>query len=847
MNYTAGIIAKVIHSSDSTLAHPDAIISYIALDTRRIQHAEGVIFFALSGSIHDGHDFIPDAIEKGVKNIVVEKTSYLFPTGINVFMVENILDALQNLAAFHRQNFPALEVIAVTGSNGKTTIKEWLYQMTKDRKVVKNPKSYNSQIGVPLSVWQIEEDDQLGIFEAGISRINEMVRLERIIQPTIGVFTNIGDAHSEGFEDMVTKIKEKAALFTHIDQLIFEVMDGAEINNDTSQNLSQNDEEALKNKQLLSTYILENFDQSKLISWGKSKQASLFSILKVEKTKSKSSLTILYDGSENTISLPFTDDASIQNVCHCIAVMLTLGMTLAYISTAVLKLQNIPMRLEMKNGINDSLLINDTYNADLSSFKVALDFMNQQSGNKHKMIIFSDFVETGIPPDELNRQMAALINASGVEYVTAIGTIVKNTDTYLDPFIYFDTYLTTSDYLKSVKRKSIKNRAILIKGARVFEMEKITNFLSDKNHTSVLEIDLHAVESNLSYFYRQLSGDTQVIAVIKASAYGSGSSELAQLLEFRKVGYLAVAFIDEGIELRKSGIKMPIMVLNPDETGVTDMLQYDLEPEVYGIDQLDYIIEAVNIQDSKQLKIHLKIDTGMHRLGFLADELDMVIQRLNETKSVVIKTIFTHLSSSEDPNDDDFTHLQARIFDTCYQTIIAQIGYAPSRHILNTAGIVRFPEYHYDYVRLGLGLYGIDSTHTIVEHLVKAHTLKAKVIQIKSVAKGSSIGYNRKGYLPDGGKVAIVSIGYADGLMRNLSNGNYSLMINSELYPIIGNICMDLTIVDISNAAGINVGDDVIIFNEDMPIENLAIAASTIPYEILSRISSRVRRLYIHA
>lgn len=820
--YTASKICDILGSDKSLLSNPGAKVSRISMDTRKIENPAETIFFALSGSMHDGHDFIHEAIAKGITNIVAENVPGLVTGAINIYIVPNSLLALQQLAKNHRTSFPALEVIAITGSNGKTTIKEWLYQLIQDRQVVKSPKSYNSQTGVPLSVWQISEGDALGIFEAGISLPNEMQALQEIIQPSLGLFTFLGDAHAEGFTDRSQKLAEKLNLFTHCTKIIFEE-DNADV----------------------ATAIRTRYADKKLISWGNSDEATLFTITNTSKNNDTSVINIVMQGMEYAVKIPFTDSASIQNVLHCIAVLLTLGMSLDEIKSGLTKLQNIPMRLEMKNGIHDSILINDTYNADIQSFKIALEFLSQQAGSKEKVLILSDFMQTGLDEDKLNHQLANLIHTHDIVHVVGIGTNIKSIEKFLDPFILFNCYQTTEQLIAKLPTLRVDNKAILVKGARSFQLENVIQALSDKAHSATLETDLQCIEKNLKIFSQLLPPATQIIAVIKASAYGSGSEELARFLEFKKVGYLAVAFIDEGIQLRQSGIVLPIIILNPDRNGVMDMIKYRLEPEVYSLDQIKEIISIVAQNIHITFHIHIKVDTGMHRLGFSQADITELGELLRNNQQIKVVSIFSHLSSSEDPGDDAYTHQQASNLNIAFQKLTDILQYKPYKHILNSSGIIRLPQYHYDMVRLGLGLYGIDSTETITPHLDKVHTLKATVVQIKEVTENDYIGYNRKGRPSQNGRIAIVNIGYADGLMRMAGNGRYSLGIHDRDFPIIGNVCMDLTILDIGNATDISVGDEVIVFGKSKPIETLATVCQTIPYEILSRISSRVRRLYV--
>ncbi len=820
--WTAKKIASTLGAGMTGICDPDAEIRHITTDTRRVETPSTTLFFALSGSLHDGHAFIHDAIDRGIKNIVVERDPGLQNRHVNVFLVPDSLKALQTLAARHRASFPDICVVGITGSNGKTTIKEWLYQMIQDKQVVKSPKSYNSQTGVALSVWQIREGDQLGLFEAGISRLHEMENLQRILMPQIGLFTMLGDAHAEGFASLTEKLNEKLILFKNAATIIFEEDD-----------------------LIVSMAIREMYSDKNLLSWGWNKNASLFRIIDLQKSNYQSRITIEIKGETHILIIPFSDAASIENALHCVATMLVIQYAPAQINEALKKIQIIPMRLEMKNGLHASILINDTYNADIQSLKIALEFLSQQSGAREKVVILSDFMQTGLDETTLNHRLAGLIQNHNITHLIGVGTTVASLEKHIDPFILFSSYATTEELLQKLPSIDLAHKAILVKGARKFRLERIVTALSEKAHTAVLETDLQSVENNLRFFSQKLSAGTKLIAVIKASAYGSGSEELARFLEFRKVGYLAVAFIDEGIQLRKAGVMLPVIILNPDRNGVLDMIRYDLEPEVYSLEQLREINALMASGEQKPFNIHLKVDTGMHRLGFMPEDMEDLCRLIGENRFLHVSSVFSHLSSSEDPGDDDFTHQQVTKLNQHFDFIATRLGYKPMKHILNSAGIIRFPEYHFDLVRLGLGLYGIDTTETIGSSLEKVHTLKATVVQLKHLNKDEFVGYNRKGIKETPGMVAIINIGYADGLMRRAGNGRYLVRINGQDYPIIGNVCMDLTIIDIGRNNGIKVGDEVFIFGKDKPVEDLAVVCETIPYEILSRISGRVKRLYI--
>lgn len=820
--YTAAEIRSILNPDWYQLVAPDLKPEYLVTDSRSIDYPVLSLFFAISGTLHDGHNYIDDVIAKGVRNIIAEHQIKNIPSGVNYFVVTDSKKALQQLVVHHRQQYKAIQVIGITGSNGKTTVKEWLGELLADRSVVKSPKSYNSQIGVPLSVWQIREVHQWGIFEAGISKHGEMAVLRDIIQPHIGIFTNIGDAHAEGFVDLNDKLMEKLLLFRHSDCIIF------------------NEDESV-----VAATIRKIYPEKKLLSWGSSKASTIFRIITTEKRVGGSVLQIACKEKIVTMTIPFADNASLSNIGHCIALMLLLGYSQEVIQERIMGLHNIAMRLEMKSGIRDCVIINDSYNADLQSLKIALEFQAQQAGNRDKMLIISDFYQTGLDEKELNMRIAHLMQLHKLSDVIAVGRQISAIEPFMDPFILFRRFADTDALLTHLNEMNIDHKIILVKGARKFELEKVVEQLTARKHSATLETDLQALGANLRYFSDRLSTGTGLIAVIKAAGYGSGSIELAKFLEFSKVSFLAVAFADEGVELRKAGIRLPIMVLNPESGSIRDMIRYNLEPEVYAPDQLAEILQVMNTEQVSRFGIHLKLDTGMHRLGFDENEIDELLNLLSDQSLIEVRSIFSHLSSSEDPGDDSFTHLQADLFLKMYHKITGAIGYHPLKHLLNTAGILRFPLYHFDMVRLGLGMYGIDVTGKEKEHLEKVHTLTARVLQIKQLNKGDAVGYNRKELMDEDGYTATINIGYADGLLRNSGNRKYSVRINGIDYPVIGNVCMDLIIVLLGKHHDVKVGDDVVIFGKDKPIEILAEVNHTIPYEILSRISPRIKRVYI--
>lgn len=819
--YTPNQLVELWNCTNFKIQDNLSSLTSICIDTRHIPLPDHALFFALKGSNSHGNIYIHDAIQKGIKNIVTDDISFVQEYPVNYFIVDDTIDALQQLAKYHRDQYSHLPIIGITGSHGKTIIKEWLSQLQAHKPIAKSPKSYNSQIGVALSLWEISDEDQLGIFEAGISQMGEMEKLEDMMSPNIGIFTTLGDAHDSGFDNSKQKLIEKIKLFKKSDIIIFE-----------------------EDNAFISKTIRSIYPNKILKSWGFNTQSTLLKIHKIIKKDIQSEMEIEVYGELKKITVPFNDDASLHNLLTCITSLLALGEEWDAFINSIQELKNLPMRLEMKNGLNGSLLINDTYNADLHSFRIALEFLSQQAGVRDKVVIISDFLQLGIDAELLAQKIAYLVDLHGISTLLGIGENMAILEKHLSPFILFHREENTESLIKYLDNWHYKNKAILIKGARKFNLEKVFERLSDRSHTTSLEIDLKAVENNLKVFKETLDPQTGIIAVIKASAYGTGSEDLALLLQNKKVSYLAVAFADEAVKLRKAGITQPIIILNPESNSLQDMIKYDLEPEIYSLNQLNTILAYIKNYNFK-IKIHLKIDTGMHRLGFESHDFHALTQLLkSEEEHLEVKSIFSHLTSAENDEHDEWTHYQAQNFLEAFTIITSQLNYPVKKHILNSAGILRFPEYQWDYVRLGLGLYGLSSI-TSFPGLERVHTLTAYIMQIKHLDVHQTVGYNKKGITNKQTNIAVINIGYADGLMRIAGMGRFFVSIHGTSYPIIGQICMDLTMIDIGQDIDkIHVGDPVIIFGKDKPIEDLAQACQTIPYEILSRISERIKRIY---
>lgn len=800
-----------------------AEIEYLLLDSRQITAPVVSLFFALTGKRHDGHRYIADAYKAGVRQFVVSQDVAVetLPEA-NVLKVADTLDALQLLAAHHRAQF-SLPVVGITGSNGKTVVKEWLYQLlAPDFNIVRSPKSYNSQVGVPLSVWQIRTEHTLGLFEAGISQPGEMERLARIIRPSIGLFTNIGPAHREGFASKMEKVQEKMRLFDEARTLVFCA-----------------DHEPVR--QAARAWQSER-PARRGFSWSKEGNPADFQVTGIQiDTAGYSKMTGCFESSKVEITIPFTDSASIENAIHCWVIMYLLNIPQEQITARMQRLYPVEMRLELKAGIQRCTLINDFYNNDLASLRIALQFAYQQARAGRLTVILSDILQSGQDKSDLYARVAALILEKKASRLIGIGAdipeIMEKLPSGFDAVFYADT----DAFLKNLAQHEFLDEIILIKGARPFEFERIARRLEQKAHKTVLEVNLTALVHNLNVYNRLLQPGTKMLAMVKASGYGTGSAEVAKLLEFHKVDYLGVAYADEGIELRQAGVNLPILVLNPEPSGLDAMYRHRLEPEIYSLPLLDELIHFAGKE--KRLAIHLKLDTGMHRLGFEANDIQPLMEKMEAFPNIEVRSVFSHLSASDASQHDAFTHRQAAAFSGMYSEIRSALGYAPLRHIVNTGGIARFPEYHFEMVRLGIGLYGIDSSG-LQDQLRVVNVLKATVSQVKNVDRGETVGYNRNGLVTSPSRIATISIGYADGFLRLASGGRYHVFVRGHRVPTIGNVCMDMTMIDVTNIPAVREGDEVIIFGDNPPVQELADCLQTIPYEVFTNISERVKRVY---
>ena len=822
-------IASIIGAE---VVETDASISQLLTDSRKIITPSESIFFALQGQRRDGHDFIPLLYEKGVRFFVVSKKmdDALFSQAV-FLQVADTLDALQKVAAEHRGHFH-YPVIGITGSNGKTIVKEWLWQvLSPDFKIVRNPKSYNSQIGVPLSVWQMSDQHNLAIFEAGISEPGEMDRLQSIIQPTIGIITNIGEAHSRGFRDQQQKADEKLRLFQQADVIIF--CNDQPIVKQAVQKLKQSNNNI-------------NRTPRKIFSWGRDRENTLC-ITSITKRNSSTLINARYQDQLIETEIPFTDDASVENVINCWCACLYLGVLPQIIHQRMMELQAVNMRLEFKSGLNNCAIINDSYSADLSSLKIALDFLEQQGSREKKTVILSDLFQSGQSDADLYAQVGRLLSGHHVNRVIGVGPAISKYLQLLlnkmDTQIKSAFFTSVEDFKKDFRQGSFKDETILVKGARIFEFEKIVRLLEKKVHQTVLEIDLKALAHNLNQFRQHLQPATRIMAMVKAFAYGSGGVEIASVLQYHKVDYLCVAYADEGVTLRQAGIQLPIMVLNVEENSFYAIISQNLEPVIFSVPLLKLFNHYLDMQGLIDWPVHLEIETGMNRLGFSNDELGDMKFHLQQP-FVKVKSIFSHLASSEDVEQDKFTANQYALFKKASSVIASFLHYPFLKHISNTSAIIRHPELELDMVRLGIGLYGVDPSNDPGLQLETVATLRSTIAQIKRIKPGETVGYNRKGTVNEDSIIATVRIGYADGYPRRLGNGAGSMLIHGQLAPVIGTVCMDMTMINITHIEGVNEGDDVIIFGKALPVQQLAQWAQTIPYELMTGISERVQRVY---
>ena len=821
MTYTIEKITTLIGAHRYGSA--DANIGFLLTDSRSLCFPEETLFFALMSERNDGHRYITDLYRRGVRNFVVafvpDDRAQQYPDA-NFLKVENTLTALQRLAERHRDEFD-VPIVGITGSNGKTMVKEWLYQLLTPHMVVtRSPRSYNSQIGVPLSVWLLAEQTQVGIFEAGISQPREMLALRDIIQPTIAVLTNLGPAHQENFPSLEAKCREKLQLFHDARTLVFPADD-----------------------ETVSRIVAESPTKGEVLAWSERDRTAAFFIESVEKTGKASTVHYIYKGTAGTYCLPFIDDASVQNSFTCATVALHLGLSQADLDARMQQLEPVAMRLEVKEGQHGCTLINDSYNSDINSLDIALDFMNRRPDHKgrKRTLILSDIHQSGEKASQLYAEVSALALKRGVEKFIGIGPqLMGQVDKIAVGEKYF--FNDCNAFLASEVFHTLRNEVILLKGARSFGFDRLTDLLVNKVHETTLEVNLNALVDNLNHYRSMMKPETKLVCMIKADAYGAGAVEVAKTLQDHRVDYLAVAVADEGVTLRKNGITSNIMVMNPEMTSFKTLFDYDLEPEVYSFRLLDALVRAAEKEGINNFPVHIKLNTGMNRLGFDPEQdIDEVISRLRQQNSLVPRSVFSHFVGSDADSFDDFSAEQFRLFDVASRKLQDAFPHKILRHIDNSAGIEHFPERQLDMCRLGIGLYGVNPRdNSIINNVC---TLKTTILQLRRVPASQTVGYSRKGTLEQDSLIAAIPIGYADGLNRHLGNRHCHCLVNGKPAPYVGNICMDITMIDVTGI-DCHEGDRVEIFGDELPVTVLSDALDTIPYEILTDISGRVRRVY---
>lgn len=815
-------ISEIAEMSDGLLVgRPDSEVCRLLMDSRLLSFPDDTLFIAVKSSRDDGHKYIDDLYRRNVRNFMISTDASAFAEykDANFIVVKDTVKALQRLTAMHRKRFNA-PVVGITGSNGKTIVKEWLYQLLhEDYHITRSPRSYNSQIGVPLSVWEMDEETNLALFEVGISKMDEMANLAPIVRPTIGVFTNLGEAHQENFASLKQKCIEKMKLFEGCGTIIY-----------------------CKDDKLVDICAQQMHPNANFVTFGRQKGTTL-QMTSEEFVNGATKITYLYAGKAYTISIPFTDYASIDNAMHCVCLLHSLGMDAKKISQRLSELESVAMRMEVKDGEKGCLLINDSYNSDINSLSIALDFLAQQATAKNmsKTLILSDIFQSGKEPDELYCSVAELVEKKNIERFIGIGSdISKYEQCFNVPQKSF--FADTDAFMQHVESFAFENEAILLKGSRKFHFETITDKLAKAVHETVLEVNLSALVNNFNYFRSFLKPGTKIMSMVKANAYGSGDIEVARTLQQNGCDYLAVAVADEGAVLRREGIHIPIVVMNPEPNSFLKIFENNLEPEVYSFALLKRMISEAEKLGITDYPIHLKMDTGMHRLGFELKDLDELIALLRSQKCVKPRSVFSHLVGSDDVIFDDFTQKQINLFCEMKQRLFDALPYKIMAHILNSAGIERFSDYQFDMVRLGIGHYGMSAVDS--SRLEEVCTLKTNILQIRRVPATDTVGYSRKGTLTRDSIIGAIPIGYADGFNRKLGNRNGKVLVNGCFAPIVGNVCMDVCMIDLTDVPNVKEGDTVILFGKGHPIQGVADTLGTISYEVLAGISKRVKRVY---
>ncbi len=826
MNYSITEIYNVLNVTGGQIIDEDAIVSQLLTDSRSLTLPSETIFFALRTEGGDGHNYIPDLYDKGVRNFVVANDYYALPecSSANYLAVESPLDALQALATYHRRRFRELPVIGITGSRGKTTVKEWLYQLLKDDyRIVRSPRSYNSQIGVPLSLWDIDNNTDLAIIEAGISTTGEMDNLQAMIRPTIGIITNLGSEHNDGFSSMQQKAQEKAKILFNCECIVYCADDP------------------------LVTHTIAPLVESDValgMSWSRNHCEAPLQVDRTDRTESTTTIHYTYDNKAGAITIPFNADRDLNNAITCLAVLLHLGLEQDVIAERMADLTPVGTRLNVIEGVNNCTLIVDSYTSDYNSLTPALNFMTRRAGIRPCTVILSDLSHESYIGDELYIRVSELLKTKRVNRLIGIGKGMCQYHRYFTDLPQSHFFHDTQEFIDSFAKGDFDDETILIKGDPGFGFSQIINLLEAKQHITVMEVDLNALAHNFKFFKSLIKPGTKTVGMVKASGYGAGSYEIAKTLQDCGCDYLAVAVQDEGVELRKASITMPVIVLNPNGVNYKAMFQYQLEPEVYSIEMARDLIKEGHRYGVHGFPVHIKIDSGMHRLGFIKEQLPELISLLTDQGVVKPVSIFSHLSVADEPDQDAYTQQQFDYFEACCETIQQSFDHHIMKHILNTSGAVRFPERQYDMVRIGIGLYGIRTLFDGSEDtLMPVSALRSIIISVKDWPAGTTVGYGRHGLLERDSRIATVNIGYADGFDRCFGNGRVNMWVGGKLCPTVGNVCMDAVMIDVTDVP-CKVGDTVEIFGEHVPVEQLSQARGTIPYEILTSISPRVKRVY---
>ncbi|MBK5203119.1 MAG: bifunctional UDP-N-acetylmuramoyl-tripeptide:D-alanyl-D-alanine ligase/alanine racemase [Prolixibacteraceae bacterium] len=796
----------------------------ISIDSRNIMDVNSCLFIAIKGVRHDGHQYLKDLYNHGVRAFLIcEETSDISQfKGASVFLVNNTLKSLQRLSAAVRRKY-TYPVAGITGSNGKTIIKEWLFDLLqKDKRVLRSPRSYNSQVGVPLSVWNMSENYDLAIFEAGISQKGEMEKLSTVIAPTIGLITNIGEAHQKNFKTKEEKTDEKLLLFESCKIILYRC-----------------------DYELIYKRIQKKYGNSgkQLFSWTLSNDKKADLNIQSEILSGSTVLSFIFNGEPRSIEIPFTDEASIENVCHCLAFIIATGNCNKNVLSRFKYLQPVAMRLEIKDGINNCTLIDDYYNSDINSLKIALQYLNHQNtkNNQKQVLILSDICQSGMVPEKIVKELSNMVNLYKIDSFIGIGPVLSDFSEYFSVNSSF--YRNTDEFIRVFDSSIFKDKYILIKGARKFHFEKISSLLQMKYHRTLLEVNLNALVNNLNEYRALLTPETKILVLVKASSYGHGAIEVARTLQYHKVDYLAVAVADEGIDLRQNGIDTPILVMNPEEHSFEMMIEYGLEPNIYSFDVYNKFEKTARRMAVSKYPVHLKLDTGMHRLGFSSElEVRDICRLADSSDYLYVRSVFSHFAVADDPSEDDYTRSQIKLFKKLSDIVISTQHHPVIRHLLNTVGIERFPEYQMEMVRLGIGIYGIAQSSKI--HPIKVARWKTVISQVKRLVAGETVGYGRNGKVTRPSDIAVIPVGYADGYDRRLGNGTGKVWINGAFAPVIGNICMDMTMIDVTGIC-VKPGDSVELMGDHVKVEEMARIMGTISYEILTGISQRVKRVYV--